>query len=259
MGNRANCCRRRQCAFDADNTVTCRKCAAASVQCTFFKSRKPRGPPSRRVIEAQERANAGLSPKYASSQVDSPRFPQRLPLPIGQLTVEHLCPVHMFKEIIQDFLDMVYPLVPVVHIPTFKASFENRVYETHPPFFRLCISLAAATIASFPRKISAYGCGLYADAGDMVDRACHVVLSSRLTTGTTWQNIPSVETMVSSVVLALASHYTRRANQGWTYAGEAILFFRGMELYRREGYDGLGVIETEICKRCFWLLFIIQT
>lgn len=172
--------------------------------------------------------------------------------------MEHLCSHAIFLQILSDYLDLVYPVLPLVHQPSFRTLLNNHAYNTDVSVFRLCISLCAVTVASIPRNIAKYGCGQYTDVGSMVDRACHIVLLSRMTTEPEWQNHPSMETMLTSIILAMASHYAGRPSQGWGYANEAIDFFRTLELYRREGYVNLNAVEGELCKRAFWVLYIIQ-
>ncbi|KAF2795946.1 hypothetical protein K505DRAFT_301266 [Melanomma pulvis-pyrius CBS 109.77] len=227
-------CRERkvQCVFDGEITA-CRRCLDGHTACTFLRERKPRGPVARRHTTP-------------------------LSLPIGDLTIEHLCPRDTFLVIIEDYLDMVYPLLPLIHRPSFRALLDANAYATDPAFFRLCLALCAVAVASVPRKFDIYGGGRYEDVGAMVDQACRMVIISRITSEREWQNRPSMSTMLVSILLTMASHYAGRPNQGWGYASEAIQFFRALELFRKEGYEKLNILETELCKRAFWVLYIIQ-
>ena len=240
--------RKVQCVFDRDST-SCRRCFDGNVKCTFLKERKPRGPVAR------------YGQTYPSFLDDAERYRRQtsgLSLPVGELSIEHLCPRTVFLNIIDDYLEMVYPLLPLVHLPTFRSLLEANAYATDPAFFRLCLALSAVTVASIPRKFDTYGGSRYADVGEMVDRACHVILISRITLEPEWQNRPSMSTMLVSILLTMASHYAGRPNQGWGYASEAIQFFRALELFRKEGYENLSTLEKELCKRAFWILYIIQ-
>ncbi|KAF2648085.1 hypothetical protein K491DRAFT_684989 [Lophiostoma macrostomum CBS 122681] len=221
-----------QCVFENEST-SCQRCMRSNGACTFLRERKPRGPPAKRHVAT-------------------------LTLPVGNLAIEHLCARHVFLGIIHDYLEMVYPVLPLIHRPTFRALIGSSAYDSDPKFFRLCIALCAATVASIPRKFKTYSGGRYNDVGDFVDRACHLVLLSRVATESAWQNRPSMHSMVVSIFLAMAAHYSGRPNQGWGYASEAIHFFRALELFRKEGYEGLTVLEQELCKRSFWVLYIIQ-
>lgn len=179
-------------------------------------------------------------------------------LPIGDLSIEHLCPRETFLTIIEDYLIMVYPLLPLIHRPSFRDLLSAKAYTTDPAFFRLCLALCAVAVASVPRKFEIYSGGRYADVGAMVDQACRMVIISRITSEPDWQNRPAMNTMLVSILLTMASHYAGRPNQGWGYASEAIQFFRALELFRKEGYEDLGRLEREMCKRAFWVLYIIQ-
>ena len=181
-----------------------------------------------------------------------------LTLPVGDLAIEHLCTREVFQSIVNDYLELVYPVLPLIHRPTFRALVSSSAYTSDPKFFRLCVALCAATVASIPRKFETYNDGRYNDVGELVDRACHLVLLSRVATESAWQNRPSMHSMVVSIFLTMASHYSGRPNQGWGYASEAIQFFRALDLFRKEGYEGLTVLEQELCKRSFWVLYIIQ-
>jgi hypothetical protein len=168
-------------------------------------------------------------------------------------------PESIFLTILDDFLLRVYPVLPLVHVPSFTTSLRQRAFETDPVFFRLCISLCAVTVASIPRNVAGfYGSSWYTDAGQMVERASHMVLLSRLATSPTWQNEATVDSMIVSVILAMASHYAGKPNAGWAYASEAVQFFRELELYKQDAYNAFNPIERELCKRSFWLLLIIQ-
>lgn len=179
-------------------------------------------------------------------------------LPVGDLSIELLCPPSVFKDIINDYLELIYPLLPLVHRPNFRALLDISSFNHDAAFFRTCIAICAVTIASLPRKFEVYGSGRYSDVGEMVEKACHLVLLSRVSSEPEWQNHPSMSTMLVSIHLTMASHYVGRQNQGWGYASEAIQFFRSLELYRKEGYENLNTLESELCKRAFWVLYIIQ-
>ena len=171
-----------------------------------------------------------------------------LNITLGEISVEHLCAPGIFHIIINDFLDLVYPVLPLVHRPSFRNRLQRNAYISDAAFTRLCLALCAVTVASIPRKFGEYGAGRYANVGAMVDQACHVVLLSRISSEPNWQNRPGIDSMTVSILLAMSSHYAGRAIQGWGYASEAIQFFRALELYREERYANLSVIDGELCK-----------
>ncbi|KAF5968954.1 cytochrome P-450 monooxygenase [Fusarium bulbicola] len=46
--------------------------------------------------------------------------------------------------------------------------------------------------------------------------------------------------------------------QGWVHASEAVLCMRKLSLFRQAFHNDLDQIDSEICKRAFWLIFIIM-
>ncbi|EAT76674.1 hypothetical protein HBI56_227160 [Parastagonospora nodorum] len=52
----------------------------------------------------------------------------------------------------------------------------------------------------------------------------------------------------------MASRYTGKANQGWSYESEAIQYFRSLELFREEACVELTLLDGELCRRAFWVL-----
>lgn len=215
--------------------------------------------PDRHVAEARlRRGPPGASDNDSVCLRDAGTVYSSTSLPIGHLSVSHFAPEPAFLAILDDFIRRVYPVLPLIHIPSFTESLSRRDFETDPAFFRLCVSLCAVTVASIPRKIASYGVTGYKDARELVNRASHLVLMSRITTTPEWQDKATVDSMVVSVILAMASHYAGKPNAGWAYASEAVHFFRELKLYREEAYKDFNAIEAELCKRSFWLLFIIQ-
>jgi hypothetical protein len=227
--------RKIQCIFEGESAL-CRRCHDGGIGCTFMSERKQRGPVPRSTV----------------SNVDA------VHLVANNLSIEQLCDAVAFHAILRDYLDLVYPLIPLVHRPNFRALVDANAYTSDPTFFRLCLAICAVTVASIPRKFDQYGQGRYPEVGAMVDRACHIVLLSRISTEPEWQNRPAMSSMIVSILLTMASHYAGKANQGWGYASEAIQFFRALELYREEAYTGMTQLDGELCKRAFWVLYIIQ-
>ncbi|KAH6955800.1 hypothetical protein BKA56DRAFT_503054 [Ilyonectria sp. MPI-CAGE-AT-0026] len=204
----------------------------------------------RRVAEARKRAaiTDGLSPGG-----------NRLPdLPVGQLSMAHFIPESILNIIMDDFFERVYPVFPLVHEPTFRVAFTRRCYNTDPAFFRLCVSLSALTVASIPRKLTVYKAPGYTSVEGFVDRAVHLVSLSRIFSDPQWQNYPTIDTIIISVILSVSTHYAGRATTGWALSSEALQFFRVLELYKKHVYSDMSRLDAEICKRCFWMLFIVQ-
>ena len=167
-------------------------------------------------------------------------------------------PPTIFQVIIDDYLSFVHPVIPVVHVSSLQRQISSRVYDHDPAFLRLCLSICAVTAASIPRRISAYGFGQYEDSGRFVTRAYLLVMASRYTNSPDWADRPSIDTLLCSYLLACASHYTEKPSRAWMLMNESLQTCRNLNIWNRDGYRELSIINAEICKRMFWLLYIVQ-
>lgn len=163
-----------------------------------------------------------------------------------------------FQIVIDDYISFVYPVIPVVHVPSFQQRLSTQDHEHDPAFLRLCLSICAVTVSSIPRKISRFGFGHYEDSRQLVSRAYLLVMSSRFTSSPTWADSPSMDTLLSSYLLACASHYTDKPSRAWLLMNESLQTCRNLNIWNREGYQDLSLMDAEISKRMFWLLYIVQ-
>jgi len=205
-----------------------------------------------RVLAQSPKSTGSLSPLLL------PPHCQSIGVAAVKVTLEHLCPQEIFDMILEDYLELIYPITPIVHRPSFRQLVVDRQYETDPALLRLCLSLCAMTISSMHRKIEIYGFGFYASPREMVNRAYQLVMASRLVTVPQWANEPSIDTLLCSLLLGMASHYTESPSQGWVLLNESMHCSRSLGLFQKEAYESRNVINTEICKRAFWMLYIIQ-
>ena len=173
--------------------------------------------------------------------------------------MEQFCTRETFHDIFRDFVHLVYPVVPLVHLPTVKAMVARGDYATNQPFLRQCIALAAATVASLPRKLGLYARNSHhTSVASFVSRAIHLVQMSRVLDDPLYVSNPNTEHLTTSMMLCLAAHYSTDTNQGWFYANEVSLFSRWLRLAESRGYEGISLVEGELRKRAFWCCYIVQ-
>jgi hypothetical protein len=177
---------------------------------------------------------------------------------VADLTVEHFCASEVFELLISDYLEHIYPLHPLVYRPHFRADFQNKRYHSDPFFYRLCISISAVTISCSPRNFQSYGFHPQETAASMVERAHRLVLLSRTSQSLPTGIQPDIKDMVCSCIMSVALLSSGRTYHGWAYASEAVLCMRKLGLFRRESHRTLDQIDSEICKRAFWTIFIIM-
>lgn len=177
---------------------------------------------------------------------------------VALVAIKHLCPLAVFQTVTKDFLEHLYPIAPLIHVPFFSSQIQERLYPTNPNFLRLCLSLCAIPIASLPRKANIYRFGYYASTKDMVNRACQLVAASRIATSPDWAESPSFNDLICSLSLGMASHYAQCPSRRWALINESIHCCRSLGLYHKDGYRDLNAVEIEIGKRAFWMLYFVQ-
>lgn len=112
------------------------------------------------------------------------------------------------------------------------------------------------TVSSLQRRMPSYGFGYYNHADEIVQRVDRLITASRLATDEL--DTASSNTMICSFLLGMANHYVERPMRGWVLINESIQVSRSLNLATKEGYDGRDLVDAEMCKRAFWMLYIIQ-
>lgn len=175
---------------------------------------------------------------------------------IAPLSVELLCPRVAFEAIISDYLTHIYPIYPIVHPPAFRADFSSQLYQSDPDFYQLCLSLIAVTVASLPKRIPTYGCQLGTTPLGLVKKASHLVTLSKMSQDSQNLSQAQIGSMICSYLLSVAFHHAGSTTMGWAHACDAILCMRMMGLFREESHRPLDRIQSELCKRTFWMMMI---
>lgn len=156
------------------------------------------------------------------------------------------------------FDDYVYPLFPLVHQPSVHEMLDAGAYNSDPAFLRRCLAICAITVASAPNREKQVCTGHYTTYQSFVNRACDLVVMSRMATEPAWDDEPSFETAIDSALLSMAAHFAGRTRRGWTFANEAMLIMRDLQLHIPEGLSRLSSADAERCKRMFWILHSAQ-
>lgn len=164
----------------------------------------------------------------------------------------------MLHRLVHDFDDHVFPLFPLVHQPSVHEMLDTGAYTTDPVFLRRCLAMCAITVASAPNREKEVCTGQYTTYQTFVNRACDLVTMSRTATQPTWEDHPSFETAIDSVLLSLASHYAGHTRRGWSLTNEAALMIQDLQLHRSQGLSKLSPSDAERCKRMFWIIHMTQ-
>lgn len=179
-----------------------------------------------------------------------------------------------FLPYLQLFFDRLYPIFPVLDRPTFLKSFlvpETAQSPMPPPEYSLLTALSAAVIAQLnlsdsvtPLVISE---NLGSDPSNPFERnqkdtvgSADFFVSECVQSRKRW---PFVETADDRTILTsffLFAYYGNKnqPRSAWYYLREAIGFALSLGLDDVASYDGLSLVEAQLRKRLYWLLFITE-
>lgn len=158
--------------------------------------------------------------------------------------------------IIEDFLELVYPVVPIVHIPSLRKSLKQDRDFTDSGFLALLIALASLVVATMPSRFEyyrAYSEPLpFKSREDMVYH-CFETLA-RLRTRDWFDEINFQKFSVSYLTYASLRQIGEH-NQGRMAEVEMMQIARLLKFTTTSDYHGLNCIERQLRKRGFWLVF----
>ncbi|PYH29225.1 beta-glucosidase [Aspergillus neoniger CBS 115656] len=236
-------CRKRKVKCNVTSASTdapsrCGRCARLDLPCTFLSPSRTRGPKKR----------------YAA-RPDGENGEARVLGAINYPT-DDLCDRPLFTCIMQDYLDYLYPLIPIVHQPSFRQSLQENHDREDSGFLGLVTAIAAVVIATMPSRFHSYRCAnpplRFTSRRDMVRHCYDKIL--RLRDSTYFDHINFQKFAISYLLYAA---FRQLGDHNWSRMldVEATQLARLLNLRRISEYDGLNCIETQLRKKGFWLIF----
>ncbi|KAJ5737711.1 uncharacterized protein N7483_002836 [Penicillium malachiteum] len=143
---------------------------------------------------------------------------------------DDICDRGLFREIMNDYLDYVYPMVPVVHRPSFKKALCE---EQDEGFSALTVSIASLVVATMAGRFQTYR-----------NHNTPLRFSSR-------------KEMKFAISYLFYAAFLQLGDHNWSrmLSVEAFQLARLLNLHRISEYRGLNCIETQLRKKGFWLVF----
>ncbi|KAH7101400.1 fungal-specific transcription factor domain-containing protein [Auriculariales sp. MPI-PUGE-AT-0066] len=163
-------------------------------------------------------------------------------------SIDTIAPRQQIEMIMGLFFDVVYPLRPCIHKPSFLADFASHREETDAIFFALIMSTVASTLVQLPRSyLPMQRAEVRQLAQACYEASRHVLVGSYNLPTSTHVVIRYLDTVYQFCLgLDAASHAS---------FGEAQQLALTLHMHEETSYDGLDPIESEIRRRTFWLLF----
>ncbi|KAJ5672234.1 hypothetical protein N7507_001361 [Penicillium longicatenatum] len=174
--------------------------------------------------------------------------------PRTQYWTDDICDRDIFETIMQDYLTYLYPMVPIVHRPSFKKALQEEHYDEG--FSALTATIAALVVATMPGRFQAYQAHdpplRFSSRKEMVHFCYQKAMALRRPSYYDHLNFQkfSISYLLFAAFLQLGDH-----NWGRMVSVEAFQLARLLNLHSISEYRGLNCIETQLRKKGFWLLF----
>ncbi|KAH9851593.1 fungal-specific transcription factor domain-containing protein [Lenzites betulinus] len=162
--------------------------------------------------------------------------------------LEDVAPRDTILLIIALFFDFVYPLTPCVHKPSFMADVHSRREERDPLFFALVMSTVASTLVQVPRSYLP----MERHAVRKLAQTCHE--ASRHISVASYDPPTSMHVVIRYFDCVYHFCEGHDATQHAAF-GEAAHIAVTLRMHEESSYEGLDLIECEVRRRTFWLLF----
>ncbi|KAI0269873.1 fungal-specific transcription factor domain-containing protein [Gloeopeniophorella convolvens] len=162
--------------------------------------------------------------------------------------LEDIAPRDTIMLIIALFFDFVYPLTPCVHKPSYMADLHARREERDPLFFALVMSTVASTLVQLPRSYLP----MERHAVRKLAQTCHE--ASRHISVASYDPPTSMHVVIRYFDCVYHFCEGHDATQHAAF-GEAAHIAVTLRMHEESSYEGLDLIECEVRRRTFWLLF----
>lgn len=199
---------------------------------------------------------SGSSPYGPSPPGMSPALDQQHTYP-----TDELCSRPLLLLILNDYLDLIYPLVPVVHRPTFRASLAAARDVDDAEFLALIIAIAALTVGLLPSRFPVYRQSMssalaarFKTRMAMINCCMDMCMRLRYLTPTYWDQVSHRKWAVC-YLLSVGCFQTGQTNRSRMLEVESMQIGRLLGFHRIADYDGLNLIEKQLRKKAFWLTF----
>lgn len=157
---------------------------------------------------------------------------------------------------LEDYLICLYPLIPMVHRPTFRESISTNQDSEDSDFLGLIVSMCAAVVGAIPSKFSEYRKHdpplVFDSRKDFIHHAYAFLLNMR---GPDYFDHISFQKFTTSYLFDIAFFQIGHVNRARMLEVECSQIARMLDLHRITEYRGLNHIETQLRKKGFWLLF----
>lgn len=175
---------------------------------------------------------------------------------VESYSTDSICSRQLVNLVVSDYLRWIYPLLPVVHRPSFLADF-NAVKDSHDATFcSLLIALLSVTAAVLPRHFQRHhntcGNGQFATRKNFVNKCVSSIMRSR---EADYFDTLNHTKWAIAYVLRITFYHMGENNRSRMMDAEEMQLARILQFHVISEYRGLNCISQQLRKKAFWLTF----
>lgn len=167
------------------------------------------------------------------------------------------CSDIVLRAIMKDYIDRIYPVMPLVHVPSFRADLHNNRQANDAGFFALTLAIAVLVATSMPHTLEHYRVldhtFPYKDRGGMFEATERTIMD--LQTSSYW-DLLTYEKWATNYILGFSLLQMRSINKSHMYQAQARAIFEQLGFDRIANYAGLDPIEAQLRKKAFCMSMI---
>lgn len=157
---------------------------------------------------------------------------------------------------LQDYLYYMYPVIPIVHRPSFQRRVEDDLDCSDPGFLGLVVAMSAIIVAAMPSRFNDYRSHhpplRFCSRREMVWACYQKAMSLR-----TPDHFDQINFQKFATTYLFCAAFMQLGDHNWSrmLQSEAMQLARMLNLHNISEYAGLNHIETQLRKKGFWLVF----
>ena len=158
---------------------------------------------------------------------------------------------HLIPTCIDLFMEHIYPIMPLIHMPTLRASITRplEMYEKNL-LYALCALTSTHMIG---KSIQAPGPPSWEAAGRFFLDECISVRQSY-----DFVEDRSLWAVISSYLVHTAFFELNQSRKSWYYLREALTMGQDLGIHDEKSYIGLSPAEALCRRRTFWILYVTE-
>lgn len=167
-----------------------------------------------------------------------------------------LCSRELIRRIMSDYLELLYPVVPVIHRPSFKEDLDRERDSHNSDFFLLLLGICALTLGIGASRFDQYRIIdptlSFQSPVAMINHCYDLFICHR---EATYYDEINHSKFAVAYCFVTAFFQSGQHNRSRMLEIEAMQLARLLQLHRPSTYQCLDLIEAQLRRKAFWLIF----